>query len=142
MRHQRNYCLCKTPNPVKEVKKKKNPLAIVAGPDACKCNVCGKIFKNKRLRSYHKRSHKEKTLKCGICPKFFNSSTLLKKHAITHLPDSEKPFQCERCSKTFCELVQKKKHMEKFHESLPSKRQDDQENKEVDGVAEKKDFPS
>ena len=60
---------------------------------------------------------KSKSLNCDSCDKSFKTSNQLKQHQLTHLPDSEKPFQCEICLIRFCQKGQKIVHMKKKHSS-------------------------
>ena len=60
---------------------------------------------------------KSKSLNCDSCDKSFKTSNQLKQHRLTHLPDSEKPFQCEICLIRFCQKGQKIVHMKKKHSS-------------------------
>ena len=113
LRHKNRY----HKNEMEEMRKLKIQQALLSDPNACE--VCGKVFKNRYLLRYHRRSHKEKTHQCHLCPKMFRNAAQLRRHGVTHLPDSEKPFECEVCLKRFCELVQKKNHMMKYHGTLP-----------------------
>merc|ERR1719147_51700 len=62
-------------------------------------------------------NNKSKSLNCDSCDKSFKTSNQLKQHQLTHLPDSEKPFQCEICLIRFCQKGQKIVHMKKKHSS-------------------------
>ena len=58
-----------------------------------------------------------RNLTCNICNKLQKSRKVLKVHKRIHLPDSEKPFQCEECGKRFCQNSQKTVHMKRHHNS-------------------------
>ena len=106
------------------------------------CIECGYIFKNEdflikhRLKK-HGDSHIEyKNLEpesqseykrelstdvsstegiCDICSKDCKSKRALKIHKIIHLPDSEKPYSCAPCGKTFSQKGNFKIHMNRYH---------------------------
>ena len=67
-------------------------------------------------KNNHENS-KSKSHNCDACDKAFKTSYELKQHQLTHLPDSEKPFQCEICLIKFCQKGQKIVHMKKKHSS-------------------------
>jgi len=127
-KHKSRYCKKKTTIEQKES---------ISQVHGAKCAKCGKIFKNRKLLRYHRyNAHKEKTLKCGTCPMLFSSTTNLKRHTYTHLPESERPFQCEMCSQTFIQLSLKKRHMMKSHDSIPLKEQENIEGEADNNITE------
>ena len=106
------------------------------------CIPCGYIFKNedfliKHRMKKHGDSHIEyKNLEpelqseykrelstdvsstegiCDICSKDCKSKRALKIHKIIHLPDSEKPYSCDPCGKTFSQKGNFKIHMKRYH---------------------------
>lgn len=69
-----------------------------------KCEVCKKVFKKSAALVKHtmKKHSKCSSFSCGQCGKIFTSQILLNSHFRKfHLPDNEKPFKCEICSKSF-----------------------------------------
>jgi len=83
-----------------------------------KCTYCGEEFQYKKSLKKHLRNrHESKSLNCDSCDKAFKNSTELRQHQLIHLPDSEKPYQCELCLKRFCQKGQKNVHMKTKHSS-------------------------
>jgi len=93
-----------------------------------KCTFCGEEFKYEKSYRKHIRNHENrengnqensenKSHNCDSCDKAFKTSSQLKQHQLTHLPDSEKPYQCELCLKRFCQQGQKIVHMKTKHSS-------------------------
>ena len=52
-----------------------------------------------------------KRVTCGECGKAFRDQGTLRRHELIHLPEDQKPFKCDFCSKRFCQAVQKRSHM-------------------------------
>uniref|UniRef100_A0A7N8YDC8 Zinc finger protein 287-like n=1 Tax=Mastacembelus armatus TaxID=205130 RepID=A0A7N8YDC8_9TELE len=64
------------------------------------CDICGKIFDNKRNLRLHGRMHKEvKKFLCQECGKTFNRKDHLIVHVRTH--SGERPYHCDICDKAF-----------------------------------------
>src|SRR5665811_2194076 len=69
------------------------------------CEICFKIYKNKRSLYIHKRIHSEPkgVFKCLQCSKFFKKGfkvkNILNQHLKTHT--EERPFKCTLCVKEF-----------------------------------------
>ena len=58
--------------------------------------ICGKIVKSGVALRFHKRITMKRPFNAvPVGPKLFRNSTKLKWHAVTHLPEFEKPFQCD-----------------------------------------------
>ncbi|XP_012276089.1 zinc finger imprinted 3 [Orussus abietinus] len=103
-------------------------LTVPGIPERYKCNVCGKIFRNKKGKCYHdacvtgvrpyhckvcdksfvKRSHFEyhervhtgyKPHKCTICDKAFPQRNKLNRHMYSH--NKNKDFTCPKCGKGY-----------------------------------------
>ena len=85
-------------------------------PGPPRCRVCSKRFQSQDIVDKHMRKkHGERNLKCDQCEKGFQGTTELKVHKLTHLPDEEKPHQCDICGKRFCQAGQKRVHLKKHH---------------------------
>lgn len=114
-------------------------ITIVPGtPEKYKCNVCGKIFRNKKGKCYHdacvtgikpyqctlcdksfvKRSHFEyhervhrgyKPYKCNLCEKAFPQQNKLNRHMFSH--SKEKQFVCPECNKRYSKRDDLKNHL-------------------------------
>ncbi|KAL0119968.1 hypothetical protein PUN28_007974 [Cardiocondyla obscurior] len=141
-----NDTQAKTKINTKIVKKSKNVkyrnrshIIIVPGtPEKYKCNVCNKIFRNKKGKCYHdacvtgirpyqctfcdksfvKRSHFEyhervhrgyKPYKCDLCEKAFPQRNKLNRHMLSH--NKEKQFVCSECNKRFSKKDDLKNHL-------------------------------
>ncbi|CAL1678409.1 unnamed protein product [Lasius platythorax] len=113
-------------------------ITIVPGiPEKYKCNVCSKIFHNKKGKCYHdacvtgvkpyqctfcdksfvKRSHFEyhervhkgyKPHKCNQCEKAFPQRNKLNRHMLSH---KEKQFKCPECNKRYSKRDDFKNHL-------------------------------
>ncbi|XP_011866828.1 PREDICTED: zinc finger protein 599-like [Vollenhovia emeryi] len=114
-------------------------ITIVPGvPEKYKCNVCGKVFRNKKGKCYHdacvtgirpyqctlcdksfvKRSHFEyhervhrgyKPYKCNLCEKAFPQQNKLNRHMFSH--SKEKQFVCPECNKRYSKRDDLKNHL-------------------------------
>ena len=73
-------------------------------------------------------------LECDVCHKQWKNRTALKTHKLIHLPDSEKPFQCETCDKRFCQSVQRRVHIEKYHPEAMNNEETGEEVQEDENV--------
>ncbi|XP_015172554.1 PREDICTED: zinc finger protein 836-like [Polistes dominula] len=119
-------------------------LVIPGNPEKYKCNICHKIFLNKKNKSYHdacvtgikpykcnicdrtfvKHSHFEyherthtgyKPYKCDICDKAFPQQNKLKRHMISHT--DKKPFECHICEKKYRKHQDLKNHLKTHTDS-------------------------
>uniref|UniRef100_A0A3Q0RPX2 C2H2-type domain-containing protein n=1 Tax=Amphilophus citrinellus TaxID=61819 RepID=A0A3Q0RPX2_AMPCI len=80
-----------------------------AGKKSVKCNVCGKLFKNKyKIHEHHRIHTGEKPYLCETCGKSFTQGGSLLVHMRTH--SGEKPYICNTCGERFCYLLALKKH--------------------------------
>ncbi|XP_048224696.1 neurotrophin receptor-interacting factor homolog isoform X2 [Perognathus longimembris pacificus] len=71
-----------------------------AGSQACRCSECGKMFRNPRYFSVHKKIHTgERPYVCQDCGKGFVQSSSLTQHQRVH--SGERPFECHECGRTF-----------------------------------------
>ncbi|XP_008247230.2 neurotrophin receptor-interacting factor homolog isoform X2 [Oryctolagus cuniculus] len=70
------------------------------GSQICRCSECGKMFRNPRYFSVHKKIHTgERPYVCQICGKAFVQSSSLTQHQRIH--SGERPFECKECGRTF-----------------------------------------
>ncbi|XP_011699387.1 PREDICTED: zinc finger protein 808-like isoform X1 [Wasmannia auropunctata] len=123
----------------KNVKCNRSHITILPGiPERYKCNVCCKIFRNKKGKCYHdacvtgvrpyqcnlcdrsfvKRSHFEyhervhrgyKPYKCHLCEKAFPQQNKLNRHLLSH--SKEKKFICPECNKRYSKRDDLKNHL-------------------------------
>ncbi|XP_050461374.1 zinc finger protein 888-like isoform X1 [Cataglyphis hispanica] len=114
-------------------------ITIIPGtPEKYKCNVCSKIFRNKKDKCYHdacvtgikpyqctfcdksfvKRSHFEyhervhkghRPYKCNLCEKAFPQQNKLNRHMFSH--SKEKQFVCPECNKRYSKRDDLKNHI-------------------------------
>ncbi|KAG5306669.1 ZNF28 protein, partial [Acromyrmex insinuator] len=127
-------------NKNKNVKRRnRSHITILSGtPERYKCNICGKIFRNKKGKCYHdacvtgikpyqctlcdksfvKRSHFEyhervhkgyKPYKCNLCDKAFPQQNKLNRHMFSH--SKEKQFPCSECNKRYSKKDDLKNHL-------------------------------
>ncbi|XP_054004024.1 zinc finger protein 782-like [Hylaeus anthracinus] len=115
-------------------------ISIIPGtPEKYKCNICSKIFRNKKGKCYHdacltgvkpykcsfcdrtfiKRSHFEyhervhrgyKPFKCNLCEKAFPQRNKLNRHMYSH--NKEKQFVCTKCNKRYSKRDDLKNHLD------------------------------
>ena len=77
-----------------------------------KCELCEKTFYSD-LRS---KAHTMKVHNPRICPICGKTVKVLKSHLKkAHTDDSEKPFQCDKCGKGFCEKAHLRAHQMNVH---------------------------
>ncbi|XP_052818211.1 endothelial zinc finger protein induced by tumor necrosis factor alpha-like [Mya arenaria] len=77
------------------------------------CEVCQKVFNDKRYLSNHMRIHTDPQI-CEVCGKAFNCRGQLKQHLDTvHVDDP--PFKCEICEQAFHLSSRLKRHMRTIH---------------------------
>jgi len=81
------------------------------------CNICGKIFRSKSdLMNHILIKHEDPDrFKCHVCDKRLNSKQSLRNHLQTHEENSDKPFSCKQCSKSFQLEETLKKHQQQVH---------------------------
>ncbi|XP_065561457.1 zinc finger protein ZFP2-like isoform X1 [Artemia franciscana] len=85
-----------------------------------KCEICDKIFSQKRHLKQHQRVHSgEKSFKCAVCKKRFSKQGNLNRHQRVHT--GEKPFKCDACDKTFSQPVNLKTHQRMHTREKPFK---------------------
>ncbi|VDH96523.1 Hypothetical predicted protein [Mytilus galloprovincialis] len=82
-------------------------------PEQYVCNICNKMFKNKRWLEDHKKIHEITMFPCSFCDRFFESISDLKQHEIddhlTHRNLSKlsegnhsiQTYKCDICNKEF-----------------------------------------
>ncbi|XP_076633306.1 uncharacterized protein LOC143347730 isoform X2 [Colletes latitarsis] len=115
-------------------------ISVIPGsPERYKCNICSKIFQNKKGKCYHdacltgvkpyqcsfcdrtfiKRSHFEyhervhrgyKPFKCNLCEKAFPQKNKLNRHMYSH--NKEKQFVCTKCNKGYTKRDDLKNHLD------------------------------
>lgn len=86
----------------------------------CKCEMCGKEFKNSVALRKHKATHTgERTVLCSLCGKTLANLNSLRVHMRIHSDD--RPFTCKECGKSFKGPTELRSHSvthskEKTHE--------------------------
>ncbi|KAE8747928.1 hypothetical protein FOCC_FOCC005317 [Frankliniella occidentalis] len=69
-------------------------------PKPCRCERCGKCFKDARLLRDHTRSHTgERPFACQVCGKTFAQSGTLYRHKQVH--SDSRPYRCTQCNKSY-----------------------------------------
>lgn len=122
----------------------RNHIIVIPGtPEKYKCNICSKVFRNKKGKCYHdacitgvkpyqcsfcdrsfiKRSHFEyherihrgyKPYKCNLCDKAFPQQNKLNRHMYSH---GEKQFTCSKCDKRYSKQDDLKNHLDMHNET-------------------------
>ncbi|XP_029733282.2 transcription factor grauzone [Aedes albopictus] len=91
----------------------------VLNPEAFKCEICGKTYKNRFGYNRHKKeSHateEERTFKCHRCPKSFIKEGPLKRHLADHETLDKGTAKCETCGKCFSSIGILKNHVKYRH---------------------------
>ncbi|XP_062538416.1 transcription factor grauzone-like isoform X1 [Armigeres subalbatus] len=91
----------------------------VMNPEAFKCEICGKTYKNRFGYNRHKKeSHateEERTFKCHRCPKSFIKEGPLKRHLADHETLDNGTAKCETCGKCFSNIGILKNHVKYRH---------------------------
>ncbi|KAG8182647.1 hypothetical protein JTE90_018483 [Oedothorax gibbosus] len=89
-------------------RKCEKPHLKLVGKKPYKCDLCGKLFSQKRYLKQHHRTHQKpseeeeneaKPFECQVCLKTFSQKRYLNQHYLIH--SQEKPYQCEFCKKSF-----------------------------------------
>lgn len=88
-------------------------------PDAFKCEICFKTYKNRFGYNRHKKeSHAtedERAFKCYRCPKSFIKEGALKRHLADHETLDNGTAKCETCGKCFSNINILKNHVKYRH---------------------------
>ncbi|XP_001659342.2 transcription factor grauzone [Aedes aegypti] len=91
----------------------------VLNPEAFKCEICGRTYKNRFGYNRHKKeSHateEERTFKCHRCPKSFIKEGPLKRHLADHETLDKGTAKCETCGKCFSNIGILKNHVKYRH---------------------------
>ncbi|KAL7739647.1 hypothetical protein ACLKA6_018857 [Drosophila palustris] len=79
------------------------------------CDKCGKKFSGRTSLSDHVRSEcgRMPLYECTVCRKRLSTAGILKTHMLLH--QSETPYQCDKCGKTFKVKAQYKSHLKTRH---------------------------
>ncbi|XP_017954507.1 zinc finger protein 239 isoform X3 [Drosophila navojoa] len=79
------------------------------------CDKCGKKFTGRTSLSDHVRSEcgRVPLYECSVCCKRLSTAGILKTHMLLH--QSETPYQCDKCGKTFKVKAQYKSHLKTRH---------------------------
>ncbi|XP_044729744.1 zinc finger protein 91-like [Chrysoperla carnea] len=65
------------------------------------CEICGKVFQNRRQYHKHSATHKNRRLLCTYCGKEFARKPNYIVHVRRHT--GEKPYKCTHCDAKFCD---------------------------------------
>lgn len=90
--------------------------------DTTTCNWCGKMFSDVRKLDRHLMTHDPTPFSCSLCVSAFGSRAELQAHRTqehrpqehdqhSSLGDTERPFLCRACDKSFGRLEQLRKHL-------------------------------
>lgn len=79
------------------------------------CDKCGKKFSGRTSLSDHVRSEcgRMPLYECTVCRKRLSTAGILKTHMLLHQSDT--PYQCDKCGKTFKVKAQYKSHLKTRH---------------------------
>lgn len=79
------------------------------------CDKCGKKFTGRTSLSDHVRSQcgRVPLYECSVCRKRLSTAGILKTHMLLHQSDT--PYQCDKCGKTFKVKAQYKSHLKTRH---------------------------
>ncbi|XP_005106982.1 uncharacterized protein LOC101859265 [Aplysia californica] len=81
-----------------------------------KCDICSKVFPNKRYMLRHRASHVEPQHCCDVCGKMYKIRKAMLEHRRTHDSAYKKPkFKCDQCPKTFCNRYILECHVRDIH---------------------------
>ncbi|KAL4715704.1 hypothetical protein ACJJTC_006283 [Scirpophaga incertulas] len=71
-------------------------------PDPPKlCDICGDVFKTQdKLTLHKKKEHEKQSIQCPQCPRICPSKYYLNRH-IKRRHDTQRPFICAKCGKSF-----------------------------------------
>ena len=81
----------------------------VSGPGLC--NVCSKMFSNRKTLRVHMKMHDE-DIRCGVCSKLFTNVYILKVHVLTHTQKKTESLQCSQS------VFNMEGHMKRVHSGL------------------------
>lgn len=73
------------------------------------CEVCGQIYRSRKLLNMHQRTHSDMRYKCEACGLLLKNSSTYRIHQRQHT--GERPHQCSLCPKTFVTAPSYKKHL-------------------------------
>ena len=108
---------CTTCNKTFESELEINEHTCTGGDKKYTCEICGKSYRNNRIRSRHMQTHSDnRPYQCGVCQKSFFRKEYLISHSRVHSGD--KPYSCEICGKYFAYSSAKRSHM-KLHQTKP-----------------------
>lgn len=88
-----------------------------------KCEICGKILRNRNAYNRHKRSHQGNLYQCNLCPDIFSRHDYLKNHVTKCHPDGKsgpgsskrQNIKCEHCGWSFGQEWRYKHHLTVVH---------------------------
>ncbi|KAH9487515.1 hypothetical protein Btru_073836 [Bulinus truncatus] len=81
-----------------------------------KCDLCTKVFPNKRYMLRHRASHVAPQHCCDVCGKMYKIRKAMLEHRKTHDTEFKKTkVSCEMCSKSFCNRYILECHIKDVH---------------------------